>query len=249
MRFTALHDCSFPAAACRSLEEGLPVSLGSAKTPNRVDIPEPISMPARVGLGLATPRFGVARRAQACGEIPRLSWGKTTDAVRETLEQRPPLEGQALVLSLRELAIKFVSFRGLLQMAAFSSPRPWTHFPQTPRAPGKSVNPKATQGLPTPQCRPAFREQPSPGPPYDPLKWEPRPCPARAQLRACPSLPARAFSKLTSPRHFKSKNNDVLKTRLKAVLFHKSLCVTSPPLAYSKGPLEALFLSGFLKII
>lgn len=157
MRFTALHDCSFPAAACRSLEEGLPVSLGSAKTPNRVDIPEPISMPARVGLGLATPRFGVARRAQACGEIPRLSWGKTTDAVRETLEQRPPLEGQALVLSLRELAIKFVSFRGLLQMAAFSSPRPWTHFPQTPRAPGKSVNPKATQGSSNPAVPPCLQ--------------------------------------------------------------------------------------------
>lgn len=73
MRFTALHDCSFPAAACRRLEEGLPVSLGSAKTPKRVDIPELVSMPARVGLGLAIPRFGVARRAQACGEIPRLS--------------------------------------------------------------------------------------------------------------------------------------------------------------------------------
>lgn len=225
------------------------MGLGSAKTPTRVDIPEPISMPARVGLGLTTPRFGVARRAQACGEIPRLSWGKTTDAVRETLEQRPPLEGQALVFNLRGPFIKFVSFRGLLQMAAFSCPRPWTHFPQTPRAPGKSVNTKATQGLPTPQCRPAFREQPTPGPPYHPLRWKPRPGPARVQLRACPSLPARAFSKLTPLRHFKSKNNDVLKTRLKAVLFHKSLCVTSPPLAYSKGSLEALFLSGFLKVI
>lgn len=133
------------------------MSLGSAKTPKRVDIPEPISMPAIVGLGLATPRFGVARRAQARGEIPRLSWGKTTDAVRETLEQRPPLEGQALVLNLRELFIKFVSFRGLLQMAVFSCPRPWTHFPQTPRAPGKSVNPKATQESSNPAVPPCLQ--------------------------------------------------------------------------------------------
>lgn len=160
--------------------------------------------------------------------MPRLTWGHAAGPVRESLEQ-------ALVSNWWELFTKFASFRDL------------DAFPSGGR--GLLGNPSQSQSHAG--AFPPRSATPPSGSPGGQALSAPGRRLSRIQLRA-PRAPCTRFSKSLHRVSLKEKKKKIKrivfkKTRLKAVLVHKSLCAMSIPLACTKNPLEALSYGVFLK--